>query len=88
MSKEQIDYKGTQGKLIMMGTKEKVSGWRGELYVACIQYGAKDEMRYDVVPDSTHPADVELLPDVQTFSDKGEAMRFLLELDRNKGEWK
>ncbi len=88
MSAKQVDYKGSSGRLLMMGTQEKMKGWRGELYVALIQYGEKGEENYDVVTDSTNGADVPELPEVKTFDDKGKAMSYFMELDRNKDKWR
>jgi len=56
--------------------------------VAIIQYGEKGEMKYDVVPDSTNQVDVEHLPAVKTFEDKGQAMTYFMELDRTKDKWR
>jgi len=79
-----IDYKGEQAKIIMMGAKQKAPGWRGELYVAVIQYGKN----FDVLPDSTDPADQSDLPEIQTFSDRSQAIAHFMELEKNKRRWK
>ena len=83
-----IDYKGHKATLLMRGTKEKITGWLGEIFVAVVQYGDKDKMMYDVIPDSTHPGDVDSLPQVQTFDDRGQALAHFMNLDHNKKKWK
>ena len=87
MTEKQIEYKGEKASIIMMGTKQEVPGWRGELYVAVIQYGEKD-LKYDVVPDSSHPGDLDDLPEIKTFHDRGEAISHFMKLERNKNKWK
>lgn len=79
-----VDYKGEKATLVMMGRKQKVAGWRGELFVAVIHYGDL----YDVVPDSTDSADVDDLPEVKTFSDKSDAISHFMKLENNKVDWK
>ena len=88
MAKEQIDYKGEKASIMMMGTKTSVPNWQGELFVAVIQYGEHDNLKYDVVPDSTHPGDLDDLPEVQTFSDRGHAISHFMKLEQNKNRWK
>ena len=83
-----IEYKGQKATLMMRGTKEKLTGWLGEIFVAVIQYGPKDALQYDVIPDSTNPGDVDSLPEVKTFSDRGQALSHFMNLDRNKKKWK
>ena len=84
-----MEYKGHKAQVIMVGKKETVRGWRGELCVVVVQYGpAKEDMRYDVVADTTDAADQDSLPEVKTFEDKNEALIYALELDRNKKNWK
>ena len=87
MAKE-IEYKGEKAKIIMMGTKKKVSHFRGEVYVAVIQYGDKDKLKYDVVPDSTDPSDVDDLPAIQTFAERSKAISHFMNLESNKDRWK
>ena len=88
MSKKYIEYKGSKGTLVMIGNKERVPGWRGELYVAVIQYGEKGEEKYDVIPDSTDPADVDDLPQTHTFTNRTEALAHFMKLEQNKSKWK
>ena len=88
MAEKQIDYKGEKAKLIMVGHKKEVAGWRGELYVAVIQYGEGFQKKYDVVPDSTSAADLDDLPEVQTFSDRSQAISHFMKLENNKHQWK
>jgi hypothetical protein len=56
--------------------------------VVVIRYGPKGKAKYDVVPDSTSPADVDDLPKEQTFDNLSQAMTYALDLDRNKLKWK
>jgi len=86
--KKRIQYKGEAADIVMMGKREKVSGFRGELFVVVIRYGPKGKAKYDVVPDSTSPADVDDLPKEQTFDNLSQAMTYALDLDRNKLKWK
>lgn len=86
--KKRIEYKGETAEIVMMGKREKVAGFRGELFVVVIRYGPKEKAKYDVVPDSTSPADVEDLPKEQTFDNLGQAMTHALEMDRSKVKWK
>jgi hypothetical protein len=89
MATKPIDYKGQKATIIMMGTKQQVKGWQGEIYVAVIQYGEKDQkLNYDVVPDSTNAAEVDELPEVKTFDDRGQAIAHFMKLERNKDKWK
>ncbi len=88
MSEGTIDYKGEKGKLLMVGTKENVPGWSGEIYVAVIQYGDKTNEKFDVVPDSTDPKDVDELPEVKTFPNRGQAISHFMNLEKNKDKWK
>jgi hypothetical protein len=83
-----MEYKGSRAKLLMMGTKETVSGWKGEIFVAAIQYGDEDNVQYDVIPDSTDPADLDALPELKTFDDKGQAISHFMKLENNKSKWK
>ena len=86
--KKHIDYKGEKASILMMGTKQSVPQWDGELFVAVIQYGEKDAMKYDVVPDSTNPGDLDDLPEIQTFTDRGKAISHFMKLENNKDKWK
>ena len=88
MAAKEVDYKGEKGKIIMMGNRKEAPGWRGELYVAVIQYGEKEDYKYDVVPDSTSPADVDDLPEVQTFNSRSQAITHFMSLENNKLQWK
>jgi len=83
-----IEYKGKHAVLIMQGQKEKVPGWLGEIFLAVIQYGDKEHLLYDVIPDSTNAADVDDLPQVQTFNDRGQAIAHFMNLEHNKRRWK
>lgn len=86
--KQQIDYKGEKASIVMIGAKKTVPGWKGELYVAVIQYGNKAGLKYDVVADSTSSADLDDLPEVQTFSDRGQAISHFMKLEQHKDKWK
>lgn len=86
--KKRIQYKGETAEIVMMGKREPVAGYRGEVFVVVIRYGPKDKAKYDVVPDSTSPADVDDLPKVQTFDSLSQAMAVALEMDHNKLKWK
>lgn len=88
MAQGEIEYKGQKAKILMMGTKQEVPDWRGELFVAMIQYGSKDEENYDVVPDSTDTADLDDLPEVKTFQSYNQAVQHFLKLENNKEKWK
>lgn len=86
--KKKMEYKGEAAEIVMLGKREKVTGWRGELFVAIIRYGAKENAKYDVLPDSNSPADIDDLPEVKTFENLGEAMTYAMELERSKKKWK
>jgi hypothetical protein len=88
MAAKTVDYKGEKGKLIMVGHKKEVPGWRGELYVAVIEYGQGVHTQYDVIPDSTDPADVDDLPETKTFSNRSKAISHFMNLENNKHHWK
>ena len=88
MAKEHIEYKGEHASIIMRGIKQSVPDWRGELFVAVIQYGEHQDLKYDVIPDSTHPGDLDDLPEVQTFTDRGQAISHFMKLEQNKSKWK
>jgi hypothetical protein len=75
---------GGKSKLIMVGRKEKVTGWRGEIYVALVQH----EGQFQVVPDSTDAGDQDNLPEVKSFEDKNQAMAHFWKLEKNKRDWK
>jgi len=88
MAQGEIEYKGEKAKILMMGTKQNVSGWRGEIFVALIEYGKKGEEAYDVVPDSTDNADLDDLPEVKTFNSYSQAISHFMKLEHNKEKWK
>ncbi len=88
MGKEASEYKGERAKIIMMGTRKNVPGWKGELFVAVIQYGDSDNVKYDVIPDSTDPSEVDDLPEVKTFEDRSLAINHFMRLEQNKNKWK
>jgi hypothetical protein len=83
-----MEYKGQNAQVIMMGNRQRIAGWRGELCVVVIKYGPRESERYDVVPDSTDAADQDRLPEVKTFDDKNEALMYALQMDRNKQDWR
>jgi len=84
-----MEYKGKKAKLLMVGTKETVAGWRGELYAAVIQYGGDGEKQsFDVVPDSTDEADLDDLPATETFDSQEQALSYFMKLEKNKDKWK
>ncbi len=87
MSKK-IDYKGEKAILIMMGTKKSVAGWKGELFTAVIQYGEGRDEKFDVVPDSSEPADVDDLPEIKTFDDRSRAITHFMTMENNKDKWR
>jgi hypothetical protein len=82
-----MEYKGKKGKVVMMGTRQRVSGWSGELCVVVVQYGDKNEEKFDVIPDSSDAADQDKLPEVKTFDAREEALHYALQMDRNKRDW-
>ena len=88
MATKQMEYKGKKASIIMIGTKQKVAGWKGDLFVAVIQYGDKDSLSYDVVADSTDSTDLDDLPEVKTFNHRDEAIIHFMKLERNKDKWK
>ena len=67
-----------KGEIIMMGKKEKVAGWNGELFVAVVKVRQGGEVEYQVICDSTDSRDLENLPEVKTFQDKMEAFNLSL----------
>ena len=81
---------GEKGKseIIMMGKREKVIGWKGQLYVAIIKDHSGKEIQYQVVCDSTEEADVKDLPETKIFKNKMEAFSYAMEMERSKGKWK
>jgi len=83
-----IKYKDNDAKILMRGTKVEVPGWNGELFVSVIQYGEEGAQKFDVVPDSTDPADLDDLPEVKTFPNQSQAMNHFLKLENNKERWK
>lgn len=85
---QKMQYKGQPASVLMTGLKQKVAGWRGELFVAVIQYGPKESAKFDVVADSTDPADVDDLPEVKTFDDYSSAVAHFMKLEKNKDKWK
>lgn len=82
-----MEYKGKKAEIVMMGAKEKVPNWNGELFVAVIKYKDDNVMKYDVIADSTDPRDSNDLPEVKTFNNKMEALNYALELERSKKNW-
>jgi hypothetical protein len=84
MPEKPTEYKGEHAKIIMMGVKQKVAGWKGELTVAVIHYGDK----FDVVPDSTDASDQDDLPEIHTFEDRSKAVAHFMKLEQNKKNWK
>lgn len=88
MAEKHIEYKGEKASIIMKGTKDPVTGWQGELYVAVVQYGEHNNLVYDVIPDSTLPGDLDDLPEVQTFTDRAQAITHFMKLEQNKDKWK
>ena len=86
--KKKIEYKGLPAELVMMGKRSTVPGYRGELFVVIIRYGTKELPKYDILPDSTSPADLDDLPPVETFDSLSEAMTRALHMDKTKNTWK
>ena len=76
------------GEIIMMGKRERVPGWKGELFVAIIKLHEGKEIKYQVVCDSTENDDVKDLPKSKFFSDKMEAFNYGMEMERNKTKWR
>jgi len=77
-----------KSEIIMMGKREKVIGWKGQLYVAIIKDHEAKEVKYKVVCDSTDEGDLEDLPETKIFSDKMEALNYAMEMERGKKSWK
>jgi len=86
--RKKIEYKGETADIVLMGKREKAAGYRGEIFVTVVRYGPKGKAKYDVLPDSTSPSDLEALPPVQTFDNLSQAMTYALDMDRNKAKWK
>ncbi len=81
------DDKG-KAEIIMMGKREKVPGWKGQLYVAIVKDRSGKENQYKVVCDSTEEGDLNDLPETKIFKDKMEAFSYAMEMERSKGKWK
>jgi hypothetical protein len=79
---------GPQGEIIMMGKKEKVPGWKGQLFVAIVKLKDGNSLKFQVVCDSSDPADVEFLPETKSFENKMEALNNAMEMERSKAKWK
>lgn len=77
-----------KGEIIMMGKRERVAGWKGELYVAIIKDRSGKEIEYKVVCDSTDEGDLKDLPSTKTFKNKMEAFNYAMEMERSKKTWK
>ena len=76
------------GEIIMMGKKERVPGWKGELFVAIIKVKEGNQIKYQVLCDSTSSEDVNNLPKSKVFTDKMEAFNYGMEMERNKAKWR
>jgi hypothetical protein len=85
---KKIEYKGETADIVLMGKREKAAGYSGELFVTVVRYGPKEKAKYDVLPDSTSPSDLENLPPVKTFDNLSQAMTYALDMDHNKAKWK
>ncbi len=77
-----------KSEIIMMGKREKVVGWKGELYVAIIKDRGAKEVNYKVVCDSTEEGDLKDLPETKIFANKMEALSYAMEMERTKKSWK
>jgi len=77
-----------KGEIIMMGKRERVVGWKGQLYVAIIKDRSGNEAEYKVVCDSTDEADLNDLPPTKVFKNKMEAFNYAMEMERSKKSWK
>ncbi len=77
-----------KSEIIMMGKREKVIGWKGQLYVAIVKEIDGIQQSFKVVCDSTDEGDVKDLPETKVFKDKMEALSYAMEMERNKKNWK
>lgn len=77
-----------KAEIIMMGKRENVPGWKGQLYVAIIKDRSEKDVKYKVVCDSTDEADIGFLPETKIFKDKMEAFSYAMEMERSKAKWK
>jgi len=77
-----------QGEVIMMGKREKVPGWKGELFVEMVKLQDAKGVKYQVLCDSTNPVDLQNLPATKIFEDKMEALNYAMEMERSKAKWK
>jgi len=77
-----------QGEVIMMGKREKVPGWKGELFVEIVKLQDAKSVKYQVLCDSTNPGDLQDLPETKIFENKMEALSYAMEMERSKSKWK
>jgi hypothetical protein len=76
------------GEVIMMGKREKVPGWNGQLFVEIVKLRDAKTTKYQVLCDSTDSKDLEQLPGTKIFENKMEALNYAMEMERNKAKWK
>jgi len=77
-----------KGEIIMMGKRERVPGWQGEIFVAVVKVREGSKVQYQVICDSTDSRDLDQLPEIKIFEDKMEAFNYAMEMERNKNQWK
>ena len=77
-----------QGEVIMMGKRERMPGWNGQIFVAIVKLKEGKSNKFEVLCDSTDAQDLEELPEVKIFENKMEALSYAMEMERNKAKWK
>lgn len=78
----------SQGEVIMMGKRERMPGWNGQIFVAIVKLHDGKDLKFEVLCDSTDTRDLEELPDIKIFENKMEALNYAMEMERNKAKWK
>jgi len=77
-----------QGEVIMMGKREKMPGWNGELFVEIVKLQDPKGTKYQVICDSTDSEDLPELPETKIYENKMEALGYAMEMERSKAKWK
>ena len=77
-----------QGEVIMMGKRERMPGWNGQIFVAIVKLQDGKSTKFEVLCDSTDAKDLDELPDIKLFENKMEALSYAMEMERNKPRWK
>jgi len=82
------EQKDVGGEVIMMGKRERLGSWKGELFVEIVKLKGSKDVQYQVICDSTDSRDLTDLPETKTFQDKMEALNYAMEMERSKAKWK